>query len=155
MHRLERAGLRSAISIIEGPVSTIALVSDLLFSTRIKGTADQLGIPVSVVRTAAALDDAVAAGVQVAIIDLNVEGVDPVEAIRRCKSGLSDAPGREAAGPPGPRPEPVVIAYGSHVDVQRQESARAAGADLVLARSQFTARLPELLSQYGRLQPRV
>ena len=45
------------------------------------------------------------------------------------------------------RVPPVVVAWGSHVDVEAFESARAAGADRVLPRSAFTRRLPEILRE--------
>ena len=37
------------------------------------------------------------------------------------------------------------IGFGSHVDVETLEAATAAGCDVVLARSEFFRRLPELL----------
>ncbi|MBI4581968.1 MAG: response regulator transcription factor [Planctomycetes bacterium] len=112
----------------------IALVTDMIFGTKIKGTADQLGLPLSVVRTAQALADG-AGGADLAIIDLNADGLDAVDAIRRCK-----APGL---------PSPTVIAYASHVQKDLIQAAQDAGADLVLPRSRFSAELPELLTRFA------
>lgn len=49
---------------------------------------------------------------------------------------------REAA------PELPVIAYGSHVDKERLDAARAAGCNEVLPKSKFSAELPALLRCY-------
>ncbi len=43
---------------------------------------------------------------------------------------------------------PTVIGFGSHVDVAAHQRARELGYDLVLPRSQFFRRLPELLDQH-------
>lgn len=63
------------------------------------------------------------------LVDLNHPS-GAVEAIRALK---------------GTDPAPRVIAFGSHVDAERLKAAREAGADKILARSAFTARLPEIL----------
>lgn len=44
-----------------------------------------------------------------------------------------------------------LIGYGSHVDVDTMKAAKSAGADAVLARSQFAAALPDLIRKYARL----
>ena len=64
------------------------------------------------------------------IVDLNITGADALEAIRLAKA----------------RPVPVrVVAFLSHVQVELAATAREAGADEVMARSGFSARLPEIL----------
>ncbi len=65
------------------------------------------------------------------IVDLNITAVDPMAAIRLAKG--------HAAGP-------RVVGFLSHVQVDLAAAARAAGADQVMARSAFTAQLPELLA---------
>jgi hypothetical protein len=44
-----------------------------------------------------------------------------------------------------------VICYGSHVDVDTMKAARSAGAETVLARSQFVASLPDLIQKHARI----
>ncbi len=44
-----------------------------------------------------------------------------------------------------------LICFGSHVDTDAFKDARDRGADAVLARSQFTAALPELIRKYARI----
>jgi DNA-binding NarL/FixJ family response regulator len=113
-------------------MSAAALVTDLFFVTKIKGTADAVGAPLTLARTTEQLLHAIGAGARLAIIDLNATGVDPVDAIRRCKA-LPDPP--------------RVLAYLSHVQRELAEAAQAAGADEVLPRSKFSADLPALLQQ--------
>jgi CheY-like chemotaxis protein len=108
-----------------------ALVTDLIFSTKITSTAKSLDVPVKVVRSVDALAERLAAGdTALVLIDLHADGVDPIEAI---------AVTRRFADPPH------TIAYGSHVQTDLAAAARHAGADEVLPRSAFTARLPEIL----------
>ncbi|MEP0843109.1 MAG: response regulator transcription factor [Phycisphaerae bacterium] len=108
-----------------------ALITDLFFVAKVKGTADALGVPLVVVRDLAGLTREAQAGAEPVIVDLNAAGVDPLAAIRACRAL--------------PRP-PRVIAYLSHVQRELAESARAAGADLVLPRSQFSRDLPAILT---------
>jgi CheY-like chemotaxis protein len=110
-------------------MAAAALVTDLFFMTKIKSTADALGQPLVIARSAEALLDQAAAGANPVIIDMNATGVDPASVIRECKS-------RENP--------PHVIAYLSHVQTEL-EAARQAGADQVLPRSKFSADLPALL----------
>ena len=44
-----------------------------------------------------------------------------------------------------------IIAYGSHMNVDVMQEAKRVGADLVLARSRFTADMPELLRTNARV----
>jgi len=64
------------------------------------------------------------------LVDLNITAVDPLAAI--------------AAAKKLPEP-PRIIGFLSHVQTDLAAAARAAGADEVLPRSAFSARLPEIL----------
>jgi CheY-like chemotaxis protein len=119
-------------------MTAIALVTDLLFSTKITGTAKALGGAVLVARSldalAARLSEAAPAPASpLVIVDLNITGVDPLAAIRAAKTH--------------PR-SPVVVAYVSHVQADLAGAARDAGADQVMARSVFVSRLPDLLGPH-------
>lgn len=113
-------------------MSVVALVTDLIFATKIGGTARHVGVPLTVVRTLDALVGGAAAS-RLAIIDMNADGVDTAEAVRQCKAA---------------EPAPFVIAYLSHVQTDLAAAAREAGADLVLPRSRFSADLPNLLQEH-------
>ena len=113
--------------------SIIAVVSDLIFSTKITGTGKALGRPVMVARTIERLREHLAASEKsdgkLVIVDLNVTGPDPMAAIREAKADGAQ-----------------VIAYLSHVQAELAAAAKQAGADQVMARSAFTDRLPQILS---------
>ncbi len=115
-----------------GPV-IVALVADLLFASRIRGTAALVGARVQVVQKGAALWDAVErARPALVLVDLGARE-DAVDVIRRLKA---------SPGPAAPR----VVAFGSHVAEEALRAARDAGADRVLARSAFVRVLPSLLA---------
>lgn len=104
----------------------VALVRDLIFSSRIRGTAKDLGIEVSIVRDPAQL---IAAGGSRLLVDLNQDGA--IEAAKQWKQSCGG----------------TVVGFVSHVDAETTIRARAAGIDQVLARSAFVSRLANLLQE--------
>ena len=112
----------------------IAYVSDLIFATKIASTAGSIGRSVLTVHTAEAFfERATANQPELVIIDLNAAG-DPLAAVQAA---------RKLHRPPR------TIAFASHVQTDLIEKARAAGADEVMARSTFAARLAQLLQEVG------
>ena len=108
------------------------LITDLIFSTKITSTAQSLNIPFTVARTLEKLTATLTASPGgTLIVDLNITAVDPLAAIKLAK-----------ALPTPPR----IIAFLSHVQTDLAAAAQSAGADLVLPRSAFSAKLPELLN---------
>lgn len=113
------------------PEPIVALVTDLIFSTKIASTGATLGAPVKIARNLDEFRAAVGAeGVKLAIIDMNASGMDPLEAIRIARES-----------PRAPR----TIVYLSHTQADLAESARQNGVDEVMPRSEFSARLPAIL----------
>ena len=115
---------------------TIAVVTDLIFGTKITGTGKALGKPVLVARTLEKLQehlDAVPAdaGAPTLIIDLNANGIDPIVAVRLARAHKAS---------------PNIIAYLSHVQVDLAQAAREAGAHQAMARSAFVQQLPNILA---------
>ncbi len=111
--------------------AVVALVTDLIFAGKITSTAAALGVEARAVRSVDDLESALdSGGVALVVVDLEADGVDAAEAIRRC---------REAAAPPR------TVAFGPHVRADLLESARRAGADEVLPRSAFAARCAAIL----------
>jgi hypothetical protein len=108
------------------PAPTLALVRDLIFSTKISSTAKSLGVPLTLIRDPSKLADASPA--TRLIVDLNLESALP------------------AAGAWKSRTNGKVIAFVSHVDTELIRAARAAGFEEVLPRSEFTRLLPDLLA---------
>ena len=111
--------------------SCIAVVSDMIFATRISGTAQQLGAACNVVKN---LDDLNAAlesrPPQTVLVDMECEGLSPADAIRVVKATCADA---------------RVIAFFPHPQTDLMDQAKAAGADETIPRSAFVQRLPDLL----------
>jgi CheY-like chemotaxis protein len=115
----------------------IAAVEDLFFGARIQETARQLAVPLTLVGSAeeaAAL--ARTAAPALLIVDLNARTGQPLEAVRTLKAD------------PAVRGV-TVLGFCSHVQHELRTAADEAGCDQVLARSAFTAQLPELLRPYG------
>ncbi len=116
----------------------LAAVPDLLFATRIRETAERVGVTIAGVRT---VSDVGAARVErpgaLLLVDLEASGdEDPLALIRRAAEG--EAPLR-------------VIAFGSHVDRERLAAAEVAGASRALPRSAFVTLLPAILAgEVGR-----
>lgn len=106
---------------------------DLFFTSKVTGTAQQLGLVVDVVPDCAAAIPRVTDGtVGCVFVDLG----HPV-------AGLAEL---IAAAPVAKRP--AVLAFGSHVATAVLEAAKEAGCDEVLPRSRFSAELPDLLKRY-------
>ena len=118
----------------DGP-SGLLLSRDLIFTSKITGTARELGKRVMV------------AG-NVALASAMIEQWKPKAVFVDLAAGdLVSVPALtayiQAAGEGVP-----VIAFGSHVDVAGLAAASAAGCDPVMPRSKFTAELPRLIETY-------
>ena len=111
----------------------LAAVDDMFFASKIKATAEHLGIDILFVRSAeAAIESARQQTPSLIIVDLHSRGVDPFALAESLKSddqlrGLS------------------LIGFFSHVETALQRRAEQAGYDRVLSRSAFTKHLPEIL----------
>ncbi len=112
----------------------IAVVSDLIFATKISGTARAVGIDTMIVSTTKALGAALDDGdVGLVIVDMSLADGEASAALQSVASHPS---------------RPTAVAFYSHVQSELREAAERAGADLILARSKFSEQLPELLRQY-------
>ena len=116
----------------------LAVIDDLFFLSKLQETARQLGTSLTTVRAADFdLEPLRAQKPALVVFDLNAVSGNSVELIRELKSD------RELKQIP-------VIAFLSHVQVDLQRAAEAAGCDQVLPRSKFTAGLADLLRRYGQ-----
>jgi CheY-like chemotaxis protein len=120
------------------PAPTGLLLSDdLIFASRITGTAGDLGLTVRQARSTEALQTlAQQQPPACVIVDLANPGLD--------LPGLLDWLRANCA------PVPRVVAYGSHVDAETLRQARQAGCEPVLPRSKFVEELPRELSHWLR-----
>lgn len=113
---------------------TILLLSgDLACVATVSGAANRAGHELRTAMNAAAIDDKLT-GVGLAILDLNVAGLDLGELVPRLRSQL----------PSGA----AIVAFGPHVHETKLAAATDAGCDRVLSRGQFHARLDALLSEF-------
>jgi DNA-binding response OmpR family regulator len=110
----------------------LLLSDDLMFTSRIIGTARDQGFTVKVARNLAALE-ALARQHEPScvLLDLGNPGLNIVDAVQALKKAA---------------PTVFIVAYGSHVDTATLGAARAAGCDLVFPRSRFIEELPRQLS---------
>jgi CheY-like chemotaxis protein len=112
----------------------IAVVDDLFFASKIRGTAEQAGVPVKFVKSIAdAVEKAGATPPQLIIADLNAQCCDVLELARALKSddALKSIP---------------LLGFFSHVQTELQQAAVAAGFDTVMPRSAFSKNLPQILA---------
>jgi CheY-like chemotaxis protein len=115
----------------------LLLSGDMLFSSRVTGTATALGGAVDVAgNVAAALGREELAEYRCVILDLALQG-SVREAMERLRAAGCAAP---------------VVAFGSHVQTERMQEAVDAGCAEVLPRSRFTEKLAELLREYLRAE---
>lgn len=108
----------------------LILSRDLMFLSRVTGSAKALGLTTQALGSIAQALDAGLASPDLVLLDL---------------SDLQPSPGsirqlRDAMGQQG-----RLLAFGSHVNVQELESAARAGCDQVMARSRFVAELSSIL----------
>ena len=116
----------------------IAIVSDMIFATRIAGTAEKVGAKCQIVSNPSALQDALESDEpRTVLVDMSCDGIAPAEAIRTVKSRF---------------PNTRVVAFYSHVQTELGNQARTAGADDVWPRSAFVQRLPQVLAGAGTNQ---
>lgn len=113
----------------------LAILDDLMFTSKIRSAASHAGVSVAFARTAAAaLDQMRTAAPALVILDLNNPRTDPLGTLAAMQADPS------LAGIP-------TVGYVSHVDTATIDAARAAGIGEVLARSAFTTQLPAILGR--------
>jgi len=116
----------------------IAVLDDLMFTSKIKTTAGQLGVAVTFARSAdAALSEMRKNAPSLVILDLNNARTNPLGIVASMKQdpALASIP---------------TIGYASHVQTDVINAARHAGVGEVMPRSAFTQQLPEILSERHR-----
>ena len=111
----------------------IAVVDDLFFASKIRGTAEQVGVSVSFPRGLDAVIEAAVRDQPVLIIcDLHSQKIDPMDLARRLKSDemLRSIP---------------LLGFFSHVQTELQRQAQEAGYNEVMPRSAFARDLHVIL----------
>jgi CheY-like chemotaxis protein len=121
---------------VDSGASVVLLLSDdMLFTSRITGTAKALGLAVKAARSPDALTALARQQSPCCIIvDLANPGLKLPDLIQELRAACS--------------PIPRLVAYGSHVDTATLRAAREAGCDPVLPRSKFVEDLPHALPEW-------
>src|SRR3989442_2549812 len=113
----------------------LAVLDDLMFSSKIKTTASQLGATVTFARSAdAALNEMRKSPPSLVILDLNNPRTTPLAIVASMKAdpALASVP---------------TLGYVSHVDTATINAAREAGVGEILVRFAFPVQLAEILAQ--------
>jgi CheY-like chemotaxis protein len=116
------------------PRHIIAIVDDLFFASKIRGTAEQVGVTTSFPRTVDAVLEGTAQDKPSLILcDLHSEKIDAVELAKKLKADEST---RDVA----------LIGFFSHLQTELERAAVEAGFDRVIPRSVFARDLVKILS---------
>lgn len=113
--------------------SVIAVVEDIFFASKIKATAEHLGIEARFARSAdEAITSALSSSPTLLVVDLHCERCDPFALATAFKADerLRHLP---------------LVGFFSHVQTALQQRAQKSGFDRVMPRSAFTKQLPEIL----------
>ena len=112
----------------------LLLCDDLIFTSRIVGTATAVGLTLRSAKTVAQLRGFLQQGTpRCVILDLQTPGLDIDTLLQEIVAHT---------------PRPFVVGYGSHVDTATLKQAREAGCDIVWPRSKFVDELASALPSW-------
>ncbi len=114
----------------------LAVLEDLFFTVKINESAKRTGLPVEFVKSEKDALDKAHHHPALIIIDLNYQGIDPLNLVRKLKA---EAETKAIS----------VIGYLSHVQGELKQQAQEAGFNMVLARSAFSQNLPQILKRHA------
>ena len=114
----------------------LALVADMLFTVKISDAAKRAGIQVEFVKGEKELLEKAQSKPALIILDLNINGVQPLKLIGKLKENPD-------------LKQTSVLAYVSHVDGELKQKAHELGCDMVMARSAFSQNLPLILRRHA------
>ena len=117
--------------------TVVVVVDDLFFLTKIQTTLSHLGLATQVMTQRPTLQEYVrtATAPMLVVVDLTLRADDAVSVISTIRATDSGAP-------------VSILAFGAHVAVETRQQALQAGADQVVAKSEFSRRLPDLIQQF-------
>lgn len=114
----------------------LAVLEDLFFTVKINESAKRAGMPVEFLKNEADVLEKAKGKPSLILIDLNYGGIDPLELVKKLKSG------DETKSVP-------LIGYLSHVQGELKQQAQQAGCNMVLARSAFSQNLLQILKRHA------
>lgn len=117
-------------------MSVLFLSSDLVFSSRLAGVGERLGVEVS---AASSIEAAVARvsshSVRLVILDLSATKTEPASAVSQLRAADASL---------------AIVAYAPHVHEEKLQAASDAGCTEVLTRGQFDGQMEALLNRYAK-----
>ena len=113
----------------------LLLCRDLIFTTKVRGTAEALGYRILV-----ASDES--------LVTSLIERWHPRVVFVDLTAGELASPGALIAYQKLAGPDVWFVAFGPHVEADALDAAKAAGCQVVMPRSKFSAELPELMRRY-------
>ena len=122
------------------PAPIVAVVTDLMFTTKVIDAAKRAGRPVKFFQSPETAVEFARRGCSLLLVDLNCRDVDTVELIRRFRADpeLQSIPS---------------LGFLSHVQVQRKDEALQAGCTRIVPRSVFSDRTAQLVAETARPDP--
>jgi len=119
----------------ERPATILYLAADLLWASKIKGTADALGVPARPVRTMEMLEARLAdCDVKALLLDLD-KPEEAMQMIARLRGETASEKDKSIR----------LVAWGPHVAKDLLQQARTAGADEVLTRGAMDHNMQEIV----------
>jgi len=116
-------------------MSVLFFTKDLVFSSRVFGCTQALGIGLSVLSEADQLvANASGEQVQLVLLDLSTPGLDPKQLVPQLRRLT--------------RPPKAIMAFAPHVHEMRLAAAIEAGCDQVLVRGEFNSHMAGILAEY-------
>jgi len=116
-------------------MSVLAYITDLFFQMKVKETARQVDMPVTLASSVEEFSAALDESLSLVVVDLAAEGVDSRALITQVKSRAPEVP---------------IVAYAAHVDLDQIKRASEAGADHSMPRSKFSQQLPSILTSISK-----
>jgi CheY-like chemotaxis protein len=118
------------------PRTVLVVIDDLFFLSKVQTTLQHLGLTATVITAPETLQAYLQHTTPaLAVVDLTLHTSDAVYLLRTIRSthGGQHTP---------------ILAFGSHVAVDLRQQALQAGADHVVAKSEFSKHLPDLIQQH-------
>ena len=120
-------------------MTVVLLTADLMCMSKVSAAAAQAGSACVSAMSTAALDDKLAEGTRLVLLDLATPGVTPSALVPKLRTALKN--------------RPRVVAFGPHVQGELLEEAETSGCDGVFTRGEFHAKLPQIISHFVGLAP--
>jgi CheY-like chemotaxis protein len=114
----------------------LAVLEDLFFTVKINESAKRAGLGITFVKSEHDVLDQAKHHPALIIVDLNFQGVDPLNLIRKLKA---DEHTKRIS----------LVGYLSHIQGELKQQAQEAGCDVVLARSAFSQNLSQILKRHA------